>query len=383
MNILRSIGTTIVSRVDWWLLLSAIAIASLGLITMYSFNEGENYFFKQLLSLTISVAVFLVLSLGDFRFLKHTRVVMIVYVGIIVLLGGLFLFGTIAKGSQSWFRVGGFSLQPADYAKIALVVLLAKYFSRRHIEIKRIRHILVSGFYAFSLFIMIALQPDFGSAMIIFFIWLGMVLVSGISYKHLLSIVLIGTVTFAGLWFFAFKDYQKSRIATFINPLADIRGAGYNAYQSMVAVGSGQVLGKGVGYGTQSRLQYLPEHQTDFIFASFAEEWGLVGTVMLYILFGIVFWRLMLAAYRGASNFETLFALGTLIFFSVHMGINVGMNMGMLPVTGVPLPFMSYGGSHLLAEFIMIGLVSSMRAYERPVRQDMLRDQPELLISIK
>lgn len=143
------------------------------------------------------------------------------------------------------------------------------------------------------------LQPDFGSAMIIFFIWLGMVLVAGISYKHLLIIFTCGALAFGGAWFFVFKDYQKERVKTFINPLADIRGAGYNAYQSMIAVGSGQVLGKGVGYGTQSRLQYLPEHQTDFIFASFAEEWGLVGVVMVYMLFTIIFGGYLLQPIGG------------------------------------------------------------------------------------
>ena len=161
---------------------------------------------------------------------------------------------------------------------------MAKYFSRRHIEIANLRHILISGFYAFVLFLLVFLQPDFGSAIIIFIIWLSMVLFSGISKKHLLAVFLIGILAFGSLWFFVFKDYQKTRIISFLNPLTDISGAGYNAYQSMIAVGSGQILGKGVGLGSQSKLQFLPEYETDFIFAAFSEEWGFVGVLIIFSL---------------------------------------------------------------------------------------------------
>ena len=208
-----------------------------------------------------------------------------------------------------------------------------------------------------------ALQPDFGSAIIIALIWLGMVLLSGISRTHLFAVIGISIVAFSGLWLFGFQDYQKTRILTFLHPLADIQGAGYNAYQSTVAVGSGEFLGKGIGYGTQSKLRFLPEYQTDFIFAAFAEEWGFVGVLLLFVLYGVLFWRIIVSAMRGASNFETLFALGVLCYFGAHFLLHTGINVGLLPVTGTTIPFMSYGGSHLLAEFLALGMLSGQAAY--------------------
>jgi len=287
----------------------------------------------------------------------------------------LLAIGQISRGAQSWFSLGGISFQPADFMKIILIIVLAKYFSRRHVEIAHIRHIIVSGLYAFIPFALILLQPDFGSAMIIFAIWLGMVVVSGVSKKHLLAVFLIGVATLSFAWLFLFAPYQKDRIMTFIHPLADIRGAGYNAFQSTIAVGSGQILGKGLGYGTQSRLEFLPEYETDFIFAAFAEEWGFIGVVIVFFLFGVIIWRLMQSARLGASNFETLFSVGLAIMLMVHFLIHVGMNSGILPVTGLPLPFMSYGGSHLLAEFLGLGMVAGMRRYALSYHRDDIKNE--------
>ncbi|MFC1733417.1 FtsW/RodA/SpoVE family cell cycle protein, partial [candidate division KSB1 bacterium] len=213
-------------------------------------------------------------------------------------------------------------------------------------------------------------QPDFGSAIIIAFLWLGMVLVSGISKKHLLIVALLGIIGLFGMWTYVFEDYQKDRILTFIHPLTDIQGTGYNAYQSTIAVGSGQLIGKGVGYGTQSKLEFLPEYETDFIFAAFAEEWGLVGVILLFILFAIVIWRVLKIAMLGATNFEILFGLGLAILFISHITINIGMNIGLLPVTGITLPFMSYGGSHLVTEFVGLGILMGMRRYARTTHKD-------------
>ena len=157
---------------------------------------------------------------------------------------------------------------------------------------------------------------------------------------------------------------------TFINPLADVHGTGYNAFQSTIAVGSGQTLGKGLGFGTQSRLKFLPEPQSDFIFAAFSEEWGFVGSITILLLYALVIWRILLSASYGATNFEMLFGMGIAIFFMSHILINIGMNLGLMPVTGIPLPFMSYGGSHLLTEFMALGILMSMRKYSRSVHRD-------------
>ena len=358
------------SHIDWVLFISALLLVGAGILTMNSF-VGENYFFEnQLIWASLAVGLFFILSFIDFRFLRRTGVIVLLFSFSALLLLLLFLFGDIVKGAQSRFDFGVFALQPADPIKLILILLLAKYFSRRHIEIANIRHLFVSGLYAFLIFFLVLLQPDFGSAIIIFLLWFGMVLVSGISKRHIFVVIVIGAVTLFGLWSFVFEDYQKQRIVTFIHPLTDIQGAGYNAYQSTIAVGSGQIFGKGVGYGTQSKLQFLPEYETDFIFAAFAEEWGFVGVVLLFILFGIVIWRVLENAMRGATNFEILFGIGFAIFLISHMTINIGMNIGLLPVTGTTLPFMSYGGSHLITEFIGLGILMGMRRYSRVTHKD-------------
>jgi rod shape determining protein RodA len=201
-------------------------------------------------------------------------------------------------------------------------------------------------------------------------IWFGMVLVSGISKKHIIAVFLVGSIAFGGLWTFVFQDYQKNRVMTFINPLADIQGTGYNAFQSTVAVGSGKVLGKGIGYGTQSRLEFLPEYETDFIFAAFSEEWGFVGVIILFTLYLILIWRILVSSIYGSSNFETLFGIGLTIIYMSHLIVHVGMNIGLLPVTGLTLPFMSYGGTNLLVSFAGLGLLMGMRKYSRAMHRD-------------
>ena len=366
------------NRIDWKLVFFILPLVAAGLVTMKSFAPLENageFFNKQIIWVLISFAVFFIFSFIDFRFLKRTNVLVFLFILFSLMLLTLFILGNVARGAQSWFDFGGFSFQPADMMKLVLILILAKYFSRRHVEIRSIKHIFISGFYALVPFILVLLQPDFGSAMIIFFVWLGMVLVSGISKQHLLLVFFAGAVIFASLWIFLFAPYQKARIASFINPLTDIQGSGYNAFQSTVAVGSGQILGKGLGFGTQSRLKFLPEYQTDFVFAAFTEEWGFVGAILVLVLYGLVIWRILYSASLGTSNFEILFGMGVAILLMSHVVVNIGMNLGLLPVTGIPLPFMSYGGSHLLTEFMALGILMSMRKYARSVHRDDIKNE--------
>ncbi|MEK7152037.1 MAG: rod shape-determining protein RodA [Patescibacteria group bacterium] len=357
-------------NIDWILFFSVLPLVGVGLVTMNSF-VGENYFFsKQIMWAGISIAAFLGLSFMDFRFLKRTDVLMTLFLFAMAVLVFMLVFVSSIKGAQSWLSIGGFTLQPSDPIKLIVILILAKYFSRRHVEIANVRHILVSGFYAFVPFVLVFLQPDFGSAIIIASIWLGMIMASGISKKHLLTVLLTSMVVFSLLWSYGFEPHQKQRIITFLNPLTDIQGAGYNAYQSTIAVGSGELLGKGIGYGTQSRLEFLPEYQTDFIFAAFAEEWGFIGVLIVFILFGIMLWRILANALRGATNFEMLYGIGLATFFMSQGAIHIGMNIGLLPVTGLPIPFMSYGGSHLLTEFVGLGILMGMRSYSRATHRD-------------
>jgi len=355
-------------HIDWILFFSVLPIMAAGLVTMKSFVGQSIYFDRQIIWIVFSIIIFFLLSFFDYRFLRKTSIVSGLFIGAIAVLSSLFVLGAVFQGAQSWFDFGFFAFQPADPVKLILIIVLAKYFSRRHEEIAYYKHIVLSGFYTLILFTLVFLQPDFGSAIIIFLLWLGMILVSGIPKKHLAIVFILGVTAFAVLWTFAFEDYQKNRISTFLNPLTDISGTGYNAYQSTIAVGSGGLLGKGVGYGTQSRLEFLPEYQTDFIFAAFTEEWGFIGSLMLFSLFGIVIWRIIKIASRGDTNFETLFGFGVAILFISHFLVHVGMNIGLMPITGLTIPFMSYGGSHLLTEFIALGMLMGMNRYGRDNR---------------
>ena len=370
-----SVNTKFYHRVDWILFFATFPLLVFGLVTMNSFAGANILFEKQLIWIVIGFAVFFFLSSIDLRILKQTRVLVFLFLFASALLLLVVFLGSAVKGSKSWFDFGSFSFEPADPVKLLLILMLSKYFSRRHIEIAHYKHIIISGLYALIPFLLIMLQPDFGSGLVIFLIWLGMVMVSGVSKKHLFLIFAAGFLAFSFLWVAVFEPYQKNRILTFIHPLTDIRGAGYNAYQSTIAVGSGEAFGKGVGYGTQSRLKFLPEYETDFVFAAFAEEWGFVGILMLLFLFGVVVWRILGGALIGATNFEMLYGMGLAIFFMSHVIVNVRMNMGLLPVTGIPLPFMSYGGSHLLTEFAGLGILMSMRRYQRPAHRDAVKNE--------
>ncbi len=362
-------------QIDWLLILFLVPVLGAGLVTMKSFTEETPYFSHQLMWIAVSFGVLFFLSYLDFRFLKRTDILVILYAIFCGLLLLLFIIGHTSNGAQSWFSFGWFSFQPSDLMKLVLILMLAKYFSRRHVEIDNFKHIFITGLYTLVPFLLVLFQPDFGSAMIIFFIWFGMTLVSGLSRKHLLIVVGGAVATFVFFWFFLFQPYQKARIMTFINPLSHLQGAGYNVYQSTIAVGSGQVLGKGVGFGTQSRLKFLPEYETDFIFAAFAEEWGFIGVTLLFILLGLIMWRILRSALLGATNFEMLYGIGLTIYFMSHFIINIGMNIGVMPVTGITLPFMSYGGSHLLTEFIGIGILLGMNHYRRVAHRDDMRNE--------
>ncbi len=345
---------------DWTLFLPALTLSLLGILTMSTFGQGVSLAPRQLLWLAIGAVVYLALSVIDVRFLRRTPAVLTLYVTAIVLLAALLVLAHPVMGARAWFSLGPISFQPADLAKFALIAVLAKYLSRRHVEIGDIRHIFVSGAYAAVLILLIVVEPDMGNAIIFSTLWIGLMFVSGISKKHIVALGLIALVLATAVWFGGLKPYQRLRIESFVNPAGDIRGAGYNAYQAKIAVGSGELLGKGIGYGTQSKLRFLPEYQTDFIFAAFAEEWGFVGIVLLLLLYSLLFLRLTHIARSASTNFDAFFTLGVLILFASHVAIHSGINLGLLPVTGTTIPFMSSGGSHLVLEFALLGIVTSL-----------------------
>ncbi|MDP1689799.1 MAG: FtsW/RodA/SpoVE family cell cycle protein [bacterium] len=355
---------------DWTLILPALTLSLVGILTMSTFGQGASLAPRQLLWLAIAACFYFVLSSFDMRFIRSVSIIMMLYGIAFVLLSLLLLVAHPVMGARAWFSFGLISFQPADFAKLALIALLAKYLSRRHVEISDFRHIIVSGAYALTLTLLILVEPDMGNAIIFGTLWLGMMLVSGISKKHLFILGAIICIVASVLWFEGLKPYQRTRIVSFINPASDIRGAGYNAYQAKIAVGSGEIFGKGIGYGTQSKLRFLPEYQTDFIFAAYAEEWGFVGVILLLSLYALLFARLAQIARAAATNFDAFFTLGVLILFAAHVAIHAGISLGLLPVTGQTIPFMSSGGSHLVLEFALLGIVTSLARHGRGATRD-------------
>lgn len=360
--------------IDWSLFLIIGPLLLAGLFTMKSFGgEGASdyFFWRQILWIAAGITAFFLASALDWRFFHSTGFLMVLYGGGILLLFLLFL------GSQtSWFSFSLFAVQPSEFMKLIVVLLLAKYFSRRHIHISQFRYTLISGIYAGIPALLVLFQPDFGSAIIFFVIWLGMVLASGIPLRYLMIVLGITALLLLIIWFFVLAPYQQYRILTFLNPYIDPQGAGYHIVQTQIAVGSGQLFGQGVGYGSQSRLQFLPENETDFIFAAFAEEWGFAGALILLFLFALLLWRLLSLARTSPYNFTRLFTIGLALVIMSHFIIHVGMNIGILPITGLPLSFVSYGGSHMLTLFLAIGIWMNMytdkyRTGEERVELDM------------
>ncbi len=336
---------------------------------MSTFGQGTSLATRQIVWLGISFVGYLAVSAIDVSFVRRVSAVLALYGAAFILL--IFVLAAHpVMGAHAWFSIGSISFQPADLAKLALIALLAKYLSRRHVEIGDFRHIIVSGAYTGALAALILVEPDMGNTIILGTLWLGMMLVSGISKRHLTFLGILALVVGSVLWFDGLKAYQRARIVSFINPASDIRGTGYNAYQAKIAVGSGELFGKGIGYGTQSKLRFLPEYQTDFIFAAFAEEWGFVGVLLLFAVYALLFVRLAQIARSAATNFDAFFTLGVLILFAAHLAIHVGISLGLLPVTGTTIPFMSSGGSHLVLEFGALGIVTSLARYGRGAARD-------------
>ncbi|OGF64495.1 hypothetical protein A2661_03060 [Candidatus Giovannonibacteria bacterium RIFCSPHIGHO2_01_FULL_45_24] len=351
--------------VDWVLILSVFALVLLGLATMKSFGPpagaAEDYFFnRQLVWIFTGIAVFLISVFADWSFLKTNSIfLLILYFILVTALLFLIFYGKSVRGASSWFQIMGLGIEPVELIKPVLVLVLAKYFSKRHVEIARFARLAVSFIYVAIPAVLVAMQPDMGSAIVLGAIWLGMALAGGIKMRQLFFLFLSGAVLGLVLWNFALLPYQKTRIISFLNPGSDVRGAGYHALQSVIAIGSGGMLGKGVGYGTQSRLEFLPEHETDFIFAAFAEEWGFVGVLFLLFFLGVALWRILLHGVYGESNFEKLYAAGLAIFIFFQSAIHIGMNSGVLPITGLGMPFLSYGGSSSVSLFWALGLLES------------------------
>lgn len=356
------------ARTDAVLVSAALLLTSIGLLALYSFSEtvsGNVYFGKQLAVAVVGVGLMFFIGTLDYRHFARMST-LLYFVTIAVLLVVLFL-GAEIRGTVGWLALGGFQIQPVEFAKLVLVVFLSSFISKKHSELGEWTRLIASLFLSALLILLVLRQPDLGSGLVLAFIWLSMIVVSGIRWKHVFVLGFLGLALLGTSWFFL-ADYQKARLQTFLDPELDPKGSGYNVLQSMVAVGSGGLSGKGIGHGSQSQLNFLPEKHTDFIFAVISEELGLIGGGLILFLYGLLLYRIMRIAQMARDNTGYLIAVGILALFFVHVLINLGMNMGFLPVTGLPAPFLSYGGSALLAFFLALGLLLSVYRYreERP-----------------
>lgn len=339
---------------------------AMGLATLYSATTEYtlgSFAIKQSINAAIGLVGLLVISKMDYRVLKSYTGIL--YIAIIVMLTAVRIFGFTVNAAQSWIDLGFFQLQPATLSQLLMVIILAKYFSENYEEMHHPRAIIKSAVYTAIPTALIALQPDFGSALVVMFIWGAMLLASNANRIYIWVLSTLGVLSLPVLWYFL-VDYQKDRVFTFLNPAADPMGAGWNVSQSMIAVGSGQFWGRGLGHGTQSQLNFIPEKETDFIFAMIAEEMGFFGVMVLLSLFLLLFYRGFKIAVLARDFFGTYLAIGVLSMYFIHILINVGMNIGIMPVTGIPLPFISYGGTAIIVNLAGVGLLLSIyRKYKK------------------
>lgn len=357
-----------IARFDWVLLLTALTLTSVGLVVMYGIGISRPdvdlfTFQKQIVALGIGLAIVAGFVLLDYRQMRGLA--LIVYAFGLLSLGGVLVFGQTVRGTRGWYVVGGLSFQPVELAKICLILFLASYLVR-YVHEKIPWHAIMGSLVAtLGYTFLVLVQPDFGSAMVMLILWTFTILFVGLPWRSLLILFLVGSVSCVLVWSFGLQDYQKNRFMAFINPSLDERGAGYNVAQARIAIGSGGLFGKGIGEGTQSRLRFLPEAATDFSFAVIGEELGFLGITFVLGLFGLLFHRLFRIIRHAEDDFATiaLFGIGTV--FLVHVLVNAGMNLGLMPVTGIPLPFLSAGPSFLVVAFVAIGIAESVAVHRR------------------
>ncbi len=359
-NIIRQYFTGI----DRPLFATVVALCLFSVFNIYGIGGTQNpYFHKQVAFAILGVGLMALFSFFNYRYLKnYSLAVFALYVISVILLMVPFLFSSI-RGVRSWIVLGGLTFEPAELAKLGLIVLMAKYFSQRHIHINDYRHIIVSGIYCLIPIGITLIQPDLGSAIIMLCIWIGMLVAIGLNRKQLFVLAVLLAVTATMGWMFVLKPYQKVRIVSFLNPASDPRGSGYNLIQSKIAIGAGHWFGSGWGKGPQTTNGFLPEPYNDFVFAATADQFGLfgVGTILAAMIF--ICSRIIHIGQRASSNFGRLFAIGLAIVIGTHAIVGSGVNLGLLPITGIPFPFISYGGSNLMSLLMGLGILQSINRY--------------------
>lgn len=361
---------TLFKRIDWNFVFVIFALNMIGLLNLYSATHGplslqvESLFLSQILWLAIGWSVFFIVTLLDYQIVS--RIAYVVYGLNLAAILYVTFFGEVALGAQRWIDLGFFRYQPSETMKLAMIMVLSKSLSRRHADGSGmgIMQLLWPVTLMLVPFVLVVEQPDLGTAMMLAAISGSMLLFMKIKKWILALLVTIGIIALPLAWTYVLRDYQKNRIINFINPANDPRGSGYNSIQSRIAVGSGKIVGKGFRKGTQSQLEFLPERHTDFIFSVLSEEHGFIGSLGTIGLFLVLFVVGIRISSTARDKFGALLCVGVLTYLFWHMFVNIGMVIGLLPIVGVPLPLLSYGGSSLLTTMAGLGLVSSV-AYRR------------------
>ncbi len=352
------------SLFEWSLILMSAGLTAVGIALIYSASApmghvGRTLVMKQMTWASFGLVLMAVFLLFDYHMLERWAIW--IYAAVIVALIVVWALGEVTAGSKRWIEIGFMRFQPSEFAKPAVVIMLARYFQeRRSLEALDLRQLARAIAIVVVPAALVLIQPDLGTAAVICFIAGSMILVAGVARRALMwsgLILLFIVPVMAALGDRFLMDYQKRRLLTFLNPYYDPLGAGYHIIQSRIAIGSGGAFGKGFLEGTQNQLMFLPVKHTDFIFSVLAEEWGFVGCIAVLAVFAVLFLRGLSVAGKAGDTFGRLVVFGCVSVLFWHVTINIGMVMGLLPVVGVPLSFLSYGGSSLLASFLAIGIM--------------------------
>lgn len=356
----------VLARFDWTLLLAVLALTSVGLLAIYGISVARGatelfQFKKQLTAAGLGLVAASVLAFVDYRHIRSLALP-IYAVGFLILIASL-IFGTTLNGGGRWFILGPLSFQPVEFAKVCFVVFVAQYLGRYVRKRLDWMPFLGSLFALLVYLVPILLQPDFGSGMVVVAAWIAMVLFAGLP-KHAWWILTLVAAAMAPLVWMNLEAYQKDRLLSFVNPDAHPRAA-YNVTQARIAIGSGGIFGKGIGAGSQARLRFLPVATSDFMFAVLGEEIGFVGIFGLLGVFGLLFFRLLRIGSAVPDPFAGLLVVGVVAILATHVAVNAGMNLGLVPVTGIPLPFVSAAASSLITLYLLIGLAESVAVQRR------------------
>jgi rod shape determining protein RodA len=356
-------------HVDVALLASSALLSVIGLLMVYSsthrsleqFHEDPGYFLKkQVFALVIGLVLMVVSAVIDYRLVK-------IYAPFLYLFGVFLLvlvrtpLGSSALGAQRWFQVGGFQFSPSLFMRLALIAMLASYLSEVKNEIT-LREVVRATTIAAVPMLLVFAQPDIGTTIILSFILVALLVVAATKIRYLAVLAIAATIAILGAFQLGIvKDYQIARLTSFLQSEKDLQAANYNRQQAEIAIGAGGIAGRGYLHGTQTNLDFVPQQHTDFIFTVVGEEFGFVGAVLVLLLFAVVLWRAYRTALLSRDPFGTFLAVGVAAMISVQAFVNIGMTLGIMPITGIPLPFISYGGSALIADFIGIGLLLNVQ----------------------